>query len=78
MNVDMAARPPPHCRRVTANLPIRLLESACRVTGKGITETLVEGLERVRRSSAAAKARSLRGKLRLDIDLEASRERSRR
>ena len=78
MNIDMAARPPPATRRVTANLPARLLESACRVTGKGITETLVDGLERVRRSSAAAKARSLRGKLHLDVDLEVSRERARR
>lgn len=64
-------------RRVTANVPVALLERARRVTGKGITETLVEGLELVRRSSAAARARTLKGKLRLDLDLEASRERPR-
>jgi len=64
-------------RRVTANLPEALLERARRVTGKGITETLVEGLELVRRSSAAARARTLKGKLRLDLDLEGSRERPR-
>jgi hypothetical protein len=63
---------------VTANLPVALLDRARRVTGKGITETLVEGLERVRRSSAAARARTLRGTLRLDVDLERSRERPRR
>ncbi len=63
-------------RRVTANLPVQLLDRACRVTGKGITATLVEGLELVRRSAAAAKARSLAGKLRLDVDIEASRERA--
>ena len=46
-------------RRVTANLPAHLLEDACRTTGKGITETLVRGLELVRRSRALEKARAL-------------------
>ena len=62
-------------RRVTANLPAKLLRKACEVTGKGVTDTLVEGLEMVRRRAAAAKLKELRGKIRLDIDLEASRER---
>ncbi|MFL5263407.1 MAG: hypothetical protein ACJ79R_06465 [Anaeromyxobacteraceae bacterium] len=65
-------------RRVTANLPAALLEKACAVTGKGVTDTLVEGLEMVRRRAAAARLKALRGKLTLDIDLEASRERARR
>jgi hypothetical protein len=64
-------------RRVTANLPKDLLGEACRATGKGITETLVEGLERVRRSGAAVKARKLKGRIKLDVDLEISRERAR-
>ncbi len=62
-------------RRVTANLPVRLLEEACRVSGGGITETLVEALHLIRRRAAAGKARRLKGNLHLDIDLEASRER---
>ena len=65
-------------RRITANLPASLLDEATAVTGKGITETLVAGLELVRRSRAHLKARSLRGKLHLDIDLDTSRERDRR
>jgi hypothetical protein len=65
-------------RRVTANLPIDLLDSACRATGKGITETLVSGLAMVKRSAAAQKALRLRGRLHLDVDLEVSRERARR
>jgi len=77
MNEAMSRRDATQTRRVTANLPVALLDRARRVTGKGITETLVEGLELVRRSSAAAKARALRGKLKLDLDLEASRERAR-
>jgi len=65
-------------RRVTANLPSELLEAAMEVTGKGITETLTEGLERVRRTRAYEKAMALRGKLDLRIDLEESRERRHR
>ena len=64
-------------RRVTANLPRALLDGARRATGKGITETLVAGLTLVNRSAAARKAAQLRGRLRLDVDLEVSRERSR-
>lgn len=63
-------------RRITANLPEELLSEALSVTGKGITETLVEGLTLVRKRGAYAKAMNLRGKLRLEIDLETSRERA--
>jgi len=65
-------------KRITANLPDALLADATAVTGKGITETLIAGLEMVRRSRAHAKASALRGKVHLDIDLESSRERDRR
>ena len=65
-------------KRITANLPDDLLADATAVTGKGITETLIAGLELVRRSRAHARARTLRGKVQLDIDLETSRERDRR
>jgi hypothetical protein len=63
-------------KRITANLPHRLLEDACRVTGRGTTETLIRGLELVRRSGAAKKASALRGRLHLDVSLETSRERA--
>ena len=62
-------------RRITANLPQELLEDAMGVTGKGITETLVEGLQLVRQTRAYEKALALRGKLKLRIDLGESRER---
>jgi hypothetical protein len=65
-------------RRITADLPEQLLEEAMKVTGKGITETLVEGLHLVRRARAYEKAMALRGKVKLSIDLGASRERRRR
>jgi hypothetical protein len=65
-------------RRITANLPSALLAEATAATGKGITETLIAGLELVRRSRARSRAAALRGKLTLDIDLDRSRERDRR
>jgi hypothetical protein len=65
-------------RRVTANLPGDLLDAAMDVTGRGITETLVTGLDLVRRTRAYHKAMALRGRVRLKIDLDASRERPRR
>ena len=65
-------------RRITANLPDDLLRDAMRVTRRGITDTLVEGLRLIRRARAYEKAMALRGKLHLDVDLEESRERNRR
>jgi hypothetical protein len=65
-------------RRVTANLPGELLDAAREVTGKGITETLIEGLQQVQRRRFYERAMKLRGKLRLRIDLEESRGRRRR
>ncbi len=65
-------------KRTTANLPLDLLKEATKVTGKGITETLIDGLLMIKRSSAFAKAQALKGKLKLEIDIEESRERNRR
>jgi hypothetical protein len=64
-------------RRITANLPEDVLEDAMGITGKGITETLVEGLRLVRAARGYEKAMALRGKIRLNVDLEESRERRR-
>ena len=65
-------------QRITANLPEDLLREAMQVTRAGITETLVTGLRLVRRARAYERALRLKGKLRLEIDLERSRERRRR
>jgi hypothetical protein len=45
------------------------------VTNKSVSETLIVGLELVRRTRAYQKAMDLRGKL--DLDLDVSRERGR-
>lgn len=64
-------------RRVTANLPADLLAQACRQTGKGVTETLVEGLDLVRRRAAGERLLALRGKLSIELDLDEVRGRAR-
>jgi hypothetical protein len=65
-------------KRIAADLRDGRLREAIEVTGKGKTDTLVEGLRRVRQARAFAKAQALRGKIELKIDLEESRERRRR
>jgi len=72
------APPGPRAPSASAVMPKDLLDDAMKVSGKGITETLIEGLHRVRRVRAYQKAMALRGRLRLDIDLGESRERRRR
>jgi hypothetical protein len=62
-------------KRITANLPDDLIREATQVTQRGITETLIEGLKLIKRSSAYEKAQSLKGKLDLQVDLDSSRER---
>jgi hypothetical protein len=66
----------PSIKRVTVNLPAKLLADAEAITGRGITETIVEGLRLLARRRAYAKALALRGRLELDIDVGASRERA--
>jgi len=65
-------------KRITANLPAELLKEATKVTKKGITETLVQGLQLIKRSSAYKKAKDLQGTLDIDVDLNVSRERTHR
>jgi hypothetical protein len=64
-------------KRVTVNLPAKLLHDAEEATGHGITETIVEGLQLIAKRRAGQKLIALRGKLDLHIDLDVSRERSR-
>ena len=65
-------------RRITANLPSDLHEQAMKATGRGITETLIEGLERLRRADAYRNAMTLKGQIPIAVDLRTSRERRRR
>lgn len=60
-------------RKVTVNLPRELLEDAVKLTGKGITPTIVEGLQELQRRSKRSALRGLRGKVRFELDLEETR-----
>ncbi|MDO8644395.1 MAG: hypothetical protein Q7S00_05460 [bacterium] len=73
MVVDMET-----AKKITTNIPEKLLKEAQAVTKAGITETLVEGLKILKRFRAWKKFQSLKGTLHLQIDLDQARERSRR
>lgn len=60
-------------RKITVNLPETELESAMEITGKGITETLLQGLREIARSRDRSALRKLRGKVAIDLDLDRTR-----
>ena len=60
-------------KKVTVNLPARVLESATRLTGKGITPTILEGLQEIERRAKRSALRGLKGKVRFKLDLEETR-----
>ncbi len=62
-----------HVRKITANIPEDILENAQRLTGKGVTLTLVEGLKALDRNARLSALRQLRGKVRFELDLDRTR-----
>lgn len=60
-------------KKITANIPAKLLQRAQERTGLGITETLVAGLEELERTRKRSALRLLRGKVRFELDLEKTR-----
>ncbi len=60
-------------RKVTVNLPVDTLHRAVAITGKGITPTILEGLHEIERRAKRSALRRLRGKVRIALDLEATR-----
>jgi len=60
-------------RKITVNVPVRVLENAVKVTGKGVTLTVIEGLEELDRRAKRSALRALRGKVRFELDLEETR-----
>ncbi len=61
-------------RKITVSIPIDLLESALRTCDGNITEAVKQGLKLIAASQAYDRLRSLRGKMKLSIDLESLRE----
>jgi hypothetical protein len=60
-------------RKITVNLPRDALARAQRLTGKGVTATLVDALAALDRQAKRTALRQLRGKVSFDLDLERTR-----
>jgi hypothetical protein len=60
-------------RKITVNVPTHILDSAVRITGKGVTSTVIEGLQEIERRAKRSALRALRGKVRFELDLEEAR-----
>lgn len=60
-------------RKVTVNLPADLVDDAVRITARGLTPTIVEGLHELQRRAKRSALRQLRGKVRFELDLETTR-----
>ena len=60
-------------KKITVNVPADLLESAVRITGRGVTPTVIEGLEELERREKRSALRALRGKVRFGLDLDETR-----
>jgi hypothetical protein len=60
-------------RKITVNVPADILDRAVKITGKGVTPTVVEGLQEIERRAKRSALRGLRGKIRFALDLEETR-----
>jgi hypothetical protein len=60
-------------RKVKVNPPTDLLEKAQRITGLGITPTIIEGLRELERRAQRSAPRQLRGEVRIELDLDQTR-----
>ena len=61
-------------QKITAYIPKRLLSDARDITGKGITDTLKDGLKKVLQTQAYKKLMELEGVYQSTIDLKGLRE----
>jgi hypothetical protein len=60
-------------RKITVNVPAQTLEDTTRIPGKGVPTTFIEGLEELQRRAKGSALRALRGKVRFELDLAATR-----
>lgn len=61
-------------QKITVHVPSDLLSKARKSTGRGITETVRQGLRLVAAADAYRSLRALRGKVPISVDLEKLRE----
>jgi len=60
-------------QKITVNVPREVLAEARRITGKGITATIMDGLRELQRANKRSALRRLGGKVRFELDLENTR-----
>jgi hypothetical protein len=60
-------------KKVTVNLPVDVLARARQITGKGITDTIVDALRELERSRDRQGLRALRGRVRFELNLKETR-----
>ncbi len=60
-------------KKVTVNLPTDVLERAQKITGRGITPIIIEGLRELERRAQRSALRQLRGRVRFELDLDQTR-----
>lgn len=59
--------------KITVSLPAETLRRARTITGRGITHTIIAGLEALERKERRSALRALRGRVRIDLDLDRTR-----
>ena len=59
--------------KITVTLPAETLRRAWTITGRGITDTIIAGLEALERRERRSALRALKGRVRIDLDLDATR-----
>ena len=61
-------------KKITVNLPEDLLKKTQALLHKGITETLITGLEEIVQRHQLRALSQLRGKIKFDLDLKKTRQ----
>lgn len=61
-------------KKVTVNVPPQVLSRARAITGRGVTETIVQGLLELDRQHKRTALRALRGRVQFSLDLERTRK----
>lgn len=62
-----------NAHKITVSVPEDLLTSARRITGQGVTATVIEALRELQRRDQRSALRRLRGKVAFNLDLERTR-----
>ena len=59
--------------KITVTLPAEILRRARTITGRGVTQTVIAGLEALDRQERRSALRALKGRVRIALDLEHTR-----